>query len=235
MRVRGIRNLLDLPLVTEKQIHTGDVVDVLVDFTEQRAIKLGISWVMNDRQVSGPDLNLPFNQIVTFDPHQVVVSDEIAETAGLDLLNYEEDSLVSVSQALLDHEVVDEAGQSLGSLVDLFVDEEDGAILGFEITTERSESEHDRTRILAPSTDMELRDGRIVMPARIRTVTLLPAEGSNTLNDEDREEAEDLLGVDVMNARTQNPELDDFYPTENLMPEGHSVGVSQETPDNLLS
>ncbi|MBO9540397.1 PRC-barrel domain-containing protein [bacterium] len=234
MRVRGIRNLLELPLVTAQQVHMGDISDALLDLSEQRVIKLVIDWVMDNRQVSGSDLDLPFSQIAAFDPHQVIVSDEIGETAGLDLLNYDDDALVSVNDCLLDRDVVTVSGQRLGSLVDLYLDEEDGAILGFEVSHQELGVDEVRTRLLAPTTDMDFKDGEIVIPDKILTITLASSEGLSRVEGEEAEDADYVFEAEEMPARTQDPESDEDVTDPSQFPEGHRVGTAAETRDNLF-
>lgn len=234
MRVRGIRNLLELPLVTVQQVHMGDISDALLDLSEQRVVKLVVDWVMDNRQVSGSDLDLPFSQIAAFDPHQVIVSDEIGETAGLDLLNYDGDALVSIQECMLDRDVVTVSGERLGSLVDCYIDEEDGAILGFEVSHEELGPEEVRTRLLAPTTDMDFKDGEIVIPDKILTITLASAEGLARLEGEDPEAADYVFETEEMPARTQAPDSDEELTDPNQFPEGHRVGIAAETRENLL-
>lgn len=235
MRIRGVRNLMDLPVVTARQVHMGDISDVFLDPAEQRVIKLGVTWVMDNRQVSGSDEDLPFTQITSFDPHQAVVSDEIGETAGLDFLNYGEDTLVSAAGTLLDHAIVTRSGQRLGTVVDFFVDEEDGAILGYEVSNDAIESEHRKTQILAPSTDMEFRGDEIVVPDRIPTVTLASVQGLRTMDqDQEQEEADYVFEQDETSRRTQNPGLQDPVPDPNAYPAGHRVGFLEEDDESLL-
>ncbi|HEY9898278.1 MAG TPA: PRC-barrel domain-containing protein [Pantanalinema sp.] len=234
MRVRGIRNLLELPLVTAQQVHMGDISDALLDLSEQRVIKLVIDWVMDNRQISGSDMDLPYSQVATFDPHQVVVSDEIAETAGLDLLNYDDEGLVSAQRLLLDRDVVTTSGDRLGSLVDLYFDEEDGAILGFEVSRLDLGAEEVRTRMLAPTTDMEFKDGAIVIPDKILTITLASAEGLSRVEGEDQETSDYVYESEGRSARTQEPDSDEELTDPNLFPEGHPSGIAAETRDNLF-
>lgn len=234
MRIRGVRNLMDLPLVTERHVHMGDITDVFLDPAEQRIVKLGITWVVDNRQFSGSDPELPFTQIRNFDPHQAIVSDEIAETAGLDLLNYGDDSLVSATSTLLDHQIVTRGGQQLGTVVDFFVDEEDGAILGYEVTNDSIESEHRKTQILAPSTDMEFRGSEIVVPDRITTVTLASVEGLRRMEEEQQEDNDYVFEQEGTSARTQNPELADPILDPNEFPAGHRVRLNEEDEEGLL-
>jgi len=234
VRIRGVRNLMDLPVVTERQVHMGDITDVFLDPAEQRIVKLGITWVMDNRQVSGSDNDLPFSQITSFDPHQAVVSDEIGETAGLDLLNYGDETLVSATGTLLDHAIVTRSGQRLGIVVDFFVDEEDGAVLGYEVTNDSIESEHRKTQILAPTTDMEFRGQDIVIPDKITTVTLASVQGLRRMEEEQQEDADYVFERDETSARTQNPELPDPIPDPNEYPPGHRVGFTEEEDEGLL-
>lgn len=234
MRVRGIRNLLDLPLVTMQQVHMGDVSDALLDLSEQRVVKLVVDWVMDNRQVCGSDLDLPFTQVATFDPHQAVICDEIGETAGLDLLNYDDEALVSVQACLLDRDVVTVSGERLGSLVDCYIDEEDGAILGFEVSREDLGPEEVRTRLLAPTTEMDFKDGEIVIPDKILTITLASAEGLSRVGGEDPEALDYVYEREERPARTQAPDSEEELTDPNQFPEGHRVGIAAETPENLF-
>lgn len=232
MKQRSVRNLLDQPLVTTSQVPMGDVTEVFVDPTEQRLIKLGIEWAMHDRIVHGSDLDLPFTQIVNFDPHQIVVSDEIGETAGLDLLNYDPDSLLKCADQLLDRTVRTESGEALGSLVDIFFDEEDGAILGYEITNDEIEAEHRRSMLMAPTTDFTLADGEVLVPDKPRLVEL-PSNAKFTAMEEELDQ-DYVFESDEPDRRSQNPELDEMNPDPNEYPVGHRVGFTMESPDSMF-
>ena len=231
MRTRSIRNLLELPLVTTQQIHMGDVQDLLIDLAEQRVVKLAISWLADDRQVSGPELELPFNQIVNFDPHQILVEDEIGETAGLELETNGGETMVWANQALLDRKVITESGRTIGSVADLFIDEEDGAILGYELTTPETDQTAEPSRLLPPTTMMELRPDTIVVPDRLEMRSL---ESLHTQEDEELEEEEVIFERDETDARTQQPELIEEVQDPNEFPMGHRVGPEQESTDSYF-
>lgn len=240
MRQRGIRNLMDLTVVTRRGISMGDVSDVQIDPAEQRVMKLAVNWVSDLRQVYGPDLDLPFTQITNFDPHQLVVVDEIAETAGLDLLNYGEEGLFLNASQLLDHPVRTQGGQELGMLADVFFDEDDGAIIGYEIVDERSESEHTRSLILSPSTELEWRQDAVVVPDRIKTVSVSATpELTRQASQDMQEDLDYVFEADEPDKRTDDPDLgygdgDGMVPDPNAYPYGHRVGFVEEDPDSLL-
>lgn len=210
----------------------GEVQDLLIDLAEQRVVKLSITWDIDDRQVSGPELDLPFSQILNFDPHQILVADEIGETAGLELEPDSGDTLVWASEALLDHKVQTESGRTLGSLVDLFIDEEDGAILGYELTTPETEQSAEPSRLLPPTTQMEIKLGAIVIPDRLETRSLQSLRSSE---EDEREAEQDLLETDETDARTQQPELIEEIQDPNEFPMGHRVGPASESTEGYFS
>lgn len=210
----------------------GEVQDLLIDLAEQRVVKLSITWDMDDRQVSGPELDLPFNQIINFDSHQILVADEIGETAGLELETENGETLVWASVALLDHNVQTESGKALGALVDLFIDEEDGAILGYEVTNPETEQTAEPSRLLPPTTMMEIKQGAVVIPDRMETRSLASLRSA----EEDEREAEhDLLESDEPDARTQQPELIEDLPDPNEFPMGHRVGPAEESTEGYFT
>ena len=235
MRQRGIRNLLDLTVITRRGVNMGDVSDVQIDPAEQRVLKLSVNWVTDLRQVYGPDMDLPFTQITNFDPHQLVVADEIGESAGLDLLNFGEDGLFLNASQILDHAVRTQEGKELGTLADVFFDEDDGAIIGYEVINERSENEHTRSLILSPSTDLELRQDVVVVPDRIKTVSVSATPDLSRREAEERQEELDyVFEADEPDKRTDDPDLDGMVPDPNEYPYGHRVGFVEEDPDSLL-
>lgn len=243
MRQRGIRNLMDLTVVTRRGVSMGDVSDVQIDPAEQRVLRLAVAWVSDLRQVFGPDMDLPFSQITNFDPHQLVVADEIAETAGLDLLNFGEDGLFLNASQILDHPVRTQEGKELGTLADVFFDEDDGAIIGYEVTTERSETEHTRALILSPSTDLEWRQDAVIVPDRVKTVSVTATPDLALREAQDRQDEEDyIFEADEPDKRTDDPDLgyndegnsDGLVPDPNVYPYGHRVGFVEEDPDSLL-
>ena len=243
MRQRGIRNLLDLTVITRRGVTMGDVSDVQIDPAEQRVLKLSVNWVTDLRQVYGPDMDLPFTQITNFDPHQLVVADEIGETAGLDLLNFGEDGLFLNASQILDHPVRTQEGKALGTLADVFFDEDDGAIIGYEVISDRSESEHTRSLILSPSTDLELRQDVVIVPDRIKTVSVSATPDLSLREAQERQEELDyVFEADEPDKRTDDPDLgyndpmntDGLVPDPNAYPYGHRVGFLEEDPDSLL-
>ncbi len=243
MRQRGIRNLMDLTVVTRRGVTMGDVSDVQIDPAEQRVLKLTVDWVSDLRQVYGPDMDLPFSQIANFDPHQLVVADEIAETAGLDLLNYGDDGLFLTATQLLDHPVRTQEGRDLGTLADVFFDEDDGAIIGYEVVSERSEAEHTRSLILSPSTDLEWRQEAVIVPDRVKTVSVSATPDLSRREAQDQQEDLDyVFEADEPDKRTDDPDLgyndelnsDGLVPDPNVYPYGHRVGFIEEDPDSLL-
>jgi len=242
VRQRGIRNLLDLTVVTKRGVNMGDVADVQIDPAEQRVMKLSVDWISDLRQVYGPDLDLPFTQIANFDPHQLIVSDEIAETAGLDLMNYGDEGLFLNAKQLLDHPVRTQAGQELGQLMDVFFDEDDGAIIGYEIATELSETEHTRTMILAPSTELELRQDVVVVPDRIKTVSVSASALTQRETEAHQEDLDYVFETDENDKRTDSPDLgysdpdsgEGLVPDANDYPFGHRVGFLEEDPESMM-
>lgn len=243
MRQRGIRNLMDQTVVTRRGVTMGDVTDVQIDPAEQRVLKLSVDWVSDLRQVYGPDMELPFSQITTFAPHQLVVADEIAETAGLDLLNFGDDGLFLNATQILDHPVRTQEGKELGALADVFFDEDDGAIIGYEVINERSENDHTRSLILAPSTDLELRQDAVIVPDRVKTVSVSATPDLSLREAQERQEEMDyVFEADEPEKRTDDPDLgyndamnsDGLVPDPNVYPYGHRVGFVEEDPDSLL-
>ncbi|MNR83987.1 PRC-barrel domain protein [compost metagenome] len=235
MRQRGVRNLLDLSVITRRGVNMGDVSDVQIDPAEQRVLKLSVNWVTDLRQVYGPDMELPFSQISNFDPHQLVVADEIGETAGLDLLNFGEDGLFLNASQILDHPVRTQEGKELGTLADVFFDEDDGAIIGYEVINDRSETEHTRSLILSPSTDLELRQDVVVVPDRIKTVSVSATPDLSLREAQERQEELDyVFEADEPDKRTDEPDLDGMVPDPNEYPYGHRVGFVEEDPDSLM-
>ncbi|MNL02547.1 PRC-barrel domain protein [compost metagenome] len=235
MRQRGVRNLLDLSVITRRGVNMGDVSDVQIDPAEQRVLKLSVNWVTDLRQVYGPDMELPFSQISNFDPHQLVVADEIGETAGLDLLNFGEDGLFLNASQILDHPVRTQEGKELGTLADVFFDEDDGAIIGYEVINDRSETEHTRSLILSPSTDLELRQDVVIVPDRIKTVSVSATPDLSLREAQERQEELDyVFEADEPDKRTDEPDLDGMVPDPNEYPYGHRVGFVEEDPDSLM-
>lgn len=238
MRQRGIRNLMDLSVVTKRGVTMGEVADVQIDPSEQRVMKLVVDWVAERRQVYGSDIDLPFTQISNFDPHQLVVAEELGETAGLDLLNYGEEGLFLTATQLLDHPVRTQSGQELGLLADVFFDEDDGAIIGYELVNERTENTHERSLVLSPTTDLEFRQDAVVVPDRITTVSVSAAPGMIQRETEERQEEMDyVFEASEPAKRTDDPDLgfgEDLVQDPNAYPTGHRVGLSEEDPDAML-
>lgn len=238
MRQRGIRNLMDLSVVTKRGVTMGDVSDVQIDPSEQRVMKLVVDWVADRRQVYGSDIDLPFTQIAHFDPHQLVVAEELGETAGLDLLNYGEEGLFLTATQLLDHPVRTQSGKELGVLADVFFDEDDGAIIGYELVNERTENTHERSLVLSPTTDLEFRQDAVVVPDRIMTVSVSATPGMIRRETEERQEEMDyVFEASEPDKRTDDPDLgfgEDLVQDPNAYPAGHRVGLSEEDPDAML-
>lgn len=228
MRARSIRNLLDLPLITRQQVQTGEITDAWLDPTEQRLMKLSIAWDPEDLPLTGPDEAVPFRQIVEFAPHHVVVASELTETAGLDLLDYDA-GLWQVRDALLDHDVVTPGGRRLGTLVDIHFDEEDGAILGYEIAAAPDAV----SRILGPSTDMDLRGGELVVPERLTTVQLPEPEEVEPGEVEEEDLAIAGMG-ELPLGRTEDPSSEEEGTDPNDYPPGHQAGEDGESPEAML-
>lgn len=202
MGYRNVRDLLELPVVTESELHMGDVTGAYLDLAEQRLIKLAVEWTQMPDQVSGSDEDLPFSQVSHFEPHQLVVADEIGETAGLDFAPYDEDDLVPASE-LLDHEVVTRQGRRLGTLVDIFVDEADGAVVGYEVS--REEGDRHPSVILPPAKDLELVDGEVLVADNLRPLPM----PLRSLEDEDRDDTSAQLERVGRDRKTEQPELYD--------------------------
>lgn len=168
MSERALRTVLDLPVVASNEVHLGDVTDALISLSEQRVVALIVDWVGGRDQISGPEDALPLSQVSGFDPHQLVVHSEFAQTAGLDFDPYSEDGLVLAS-ALLDREAATRSGVWLGTLSDLFFDEVDGAVLGYEVDREEAALP---ARVFGPTTQIEIQEDRIVFPERLSMVSL---------------------------------------------------------------
>lgn len=243
MRQRGIRNLMDLAVVTRRGVTMGDVADVQIDPSEQRVLKLQVNWAPEFSQVYGPETDLPFSQIMAFQPHQVVVRDEITQAAGLDLLNYGEDGLFLSASQFLDKPVRTQSGQPLGTLADLFYDEGDGAIVGYEVTNEQAEGPRGRSLILSPSTDLELASDAVIVPDRVKTVSVTATpELSRREAEEHQEDEEFVFETQELEKRTEDPDLaygDDLngegvIPDPNAYPYGHRVGFVEEDPESLM-
>lgn len=144
-------------------VHLGDITDALIDLTEQRVVSFVVDWVMEHRQVFGSSENLPFTQVEDFLPHFVVVAAEIGETAGLDLIPISEGDNLSANDDLMGRSVLDCQGRVLGSLSDIYFDDEDGAIEGYEVLPE-GETPH--AWILPPSAELEFTEKGMVISDR---------------------------------------------------------------------
>lgn len=243
MRQRGIRNLLNLSVVTRRGLSMGDVRDVQIDPAEQRVLKLSVDWVSDLRQVYGPDLDLPFTQITNFDPHHLVVADEIAETAGLDLLNFGEDGLFLMASRLLDRPVRTRAGTDLGILADVIFDEDDGAVIGYEVVSEASEAAHTRALILSPTTELELQEEGVVVPDRVKILDAgAPGDLSRREREDQQEDSDYVFEADESDKRTDDPDLgfndpldeSSLVPDPNDYPYGHATGFLEEDPDAMM-
>ena len=160
MAVRSIRDLLDQPVISRSDVLLGQVTDAFVEPGEQRVVKLSVDWVEHRAQVSGPDVDLPLSQITNYDPHQLVVATEVGETAGLEFEPYDDLELLAAS-SLLDRDVLTRSGDPLGHLADIFFDDGDGAVTGYEVEQPETALPN---RILAPSFDMDFAGDRLVDP-----------------------------------------------------------------------
>jgi len=184
MAVRSLRDLLDQPIISRDDVQLGEVADAYLEPVEQRVVKLSVDWLPNRDQVSGPDLDLPLAQVTNFDPHQLVVASEVGETAGLDFSPYDDGDLVAGGQ-ILDREVVTKSGEPIGLLADVYFDDSDGAITGYEV--EQPETGMP-SRIIAPTPEIEFSGDRVIMPDRFQLV-----EDRYGDEDEDMREEQDLV------------------------------------------
>ncbi len=160
MATRSVRDLLEQPVVSRDDVLLGEVAEVFLEPSEQRIVKLSVDWVEGAGQVFGPESDLPLAQVSNFDPHQLVVGGDVGETAGLDY-DPVDATLLLPATALLDREVQTRSGDPLGALADIFFDDGDGAVVGYEV---EQESTGLPSRILLPSADMELGGECIVVP-----------------------------------------------------------------------
>lgn len=163
MSDRGLRTVIGTSIMDLDDVHLGDITDTLIDFTEQRVVSFVVDWVMERRQVFGSSEDLPFTQVEDFLPHFVVVASEIGETAGLDLIPISEGDNLSANDDLMGRSVLDREGRLLGTLSDIYFDDEDGAIEGYEVLPE-GETPH--AWILPPSADLELTEKGMVISER---------------------------------------------------------------------
>ncbi|MBI6546859.1 MAG: PRC-barrel domain-containing protein [Cyanobacteria bacterium NC_groundwater_1444_Ag_S-0.65um_54_12] len=168
MAERTVRDLLGLSIVSGNDVQLGDISEVYIDPVEQRVVKFSVDWVDDREHITGPDADLPLGQVMNFDPHQLVVATEIGETAGLDFAPYVTEDLIAAS-VMLDHEVVTRSGHWLGNLADIYFDESDGAITGYEV--EQPESLLP-SKLLAPTPDTEITSDRLIVPERLHFTSL---------------------------------------------------------------
>lgn len=200
MAVRSVRDLLDQPVISPSDIHMGEVTDAFLEPTEQRVVKLSVDWVMHRDQVSGPDLDLPLSQVANYDPHHIVVGSEVGETSGLEFEPYAADELVAAS-SLLEREVSTRSGDPLGLLADIYFDDGDGAVTGYEV--EQPETGLP-SRILAPSSDIDFTGDRVVVPDNFHL-----AENDGFSDEDEVGEEQDLVFESgERDRRTEDPGLD---------------------------
>ncbi|MBU6428378.1 MAG: PRC-barrel domain-containing protein [Cyanobacteria bacterium REEB65] len=210
MSERALRNLLDLPIVAHDEVHLGDVVDAWISVAEQRLVALVIEWTEGRQQVTGPNGSLPLSQVAGFDPHQLVVRSGFDATAGLDFDPYDREGLVSAAE-LLDREVATRSGRVLGKLEDIYFDEFDGAVLGYEVEREAALP----SMLLGPSTDYDMRGGQMRVPEAFKTIKLPPSD----LEDVEAEPEEFIFEAALAERPTEDP-----GPFEEREPDGGAGG-----------
>ena len=197
----ALHTILDLPVMASDDVHLGDVVDILISVPEQRVVALVVEWVGGREQIQGPGDVLPLSQVAQFDPHQLVVHSEYAETAGLDFDPYEEGGMVLAS-SFLDREVQTRSGRSLGILADVFFDEVDGAVLGYEVDREETALP---AHVIGPCSDLEILSERIVVPDRFSLVAL--AKLQEIAEEEEAEPQEFVFEGSLAERSTEEPDL----------------------------
>ncbi len=205
----ALHTILDLPVMASDDVHLGDVVDILISVPEQRVVALVIEWAAGREQIQGPGDVLPLSQISQFDPHQLVVHSEYAETAGLDFDPYEEGGMVLASR-FLDREVLTRSGRSLGILADVFFDEVDGAITGYEVDREEAAL---AARVIGPCADLEILAERIVVPDRFSLVSLEALQ--EMAEEEEAEPQEFVFEASLAERPTEEPDLAEENESEN--------------------
>lgn len=202
MAVRSVRDLLDQPVISRSDVLMGEVTDAFLEPAEQRVVKLSVDWVEARSKVSGPDVDLPLGQVTNFDPHHVVVATEVGETAGLEFEPYDSQDLVPAS-TLLEREVYTRSGDPLGLLADIYFDDGDGAVAGYEV--EQPEAGLP-SRILAPSADMDFGGERIVVPD---TFHLAEIEGFGEENGGLSEEQDLVFESGEHDRKTEEPGVEE--------------------------
>ncbi len=205
----ALHSILDLPVMASDDVHLGNVVDVLIAVSEQRVIALVVEWVGGREQIQGPGEVLPLSQVTQFDPHQLVVHSEYAETAGLDFDPYEEGGMILASK-FLDREVTTRSGRSLGILADVFFDETDGAVTGYEVDREEAALP---ALVIGPCADLELLAERIIVPDRFSVVPLAALQ--QMAEDEEAEPQEFVFEASLAERPSEEPDLIEENEAEN--------------------
>ncbi|MBM3268847.1 MAG: PRC-barrel domain-containing protein [Candidatus Sericytochromatia bacterium] len=201
MATRSVRDLLEQPVISPDDVHMGDVADVLIDPAEQRVVTLAVDWLAHPGQISGPSSDLPLSQVANFDPHQLVTGGEVGQTAGLDFDAVDAESLIPAT-SLLDREVSTRSGDVLGGLADIYFDDSDGAVSGYEVEQEATGLP---SRILLPSADMEFGADRVVVPDNFQVAT----DEEYGLEDEEVAEEQDLVFESGLpDRRTEDPSVE---------------------------
>lgn len=222
MDQKAVSSVIGSSIMTDTQVALGDVTDVFVDLTEQRVVKFEVDWAAERRAVSGSEENLPFTQVLRFDPHFLIVSGEISDTAGLDFLPVSEGGNLLANQDLLDHPLIDAEGNRLGTISDLYFDPTDGAIIGYEITPVLE----GRSLLLPPTTDMELLADGIRIPDQAKQAMMEGRLRITTWEGEVEEAEYEVFGEDVPDLRTQHSEPFDLQGSQE------GVGVRQYDEEN---
>lgn len=206
MAVRSVRDLLDQPVISRSDVLMGEVTDAFLEPVEHRVVKLSVDWVAARGQVSGPDVDLPLGQVTNFDPHQVVVATEVGETAGLEFEPYDDQELLPAS-GLLEREVSTRSGDPLGLLADIYFDDGDGAVTGYEV--EQPETGLP-SRILAPAPDIDFTGDRIVVPDNFH---LAETDGLDEEDESLAEEQDLVFESGERDRKTEEPGLDEIEET----------------------
>lgn len=203
MAVRSVRDLLDQPVISSSDVLMGEVTDAFLEPAEQRVVKLSVDWVAARSQVSGPEIDLPLGQVTNFDPHHLVVATEIGETAGLEFEPYDDQELLPAS-GLLEREVSTRSGNPLGLLADIFFDDGDGAVAGYEVEQRETGLP---SKILAPASDIDFGGDRIVVPDNFH---LAEIEGFGEENGGTSEEQDLVFESGEQDRKTEEPGVDEI-------------------------
>lgn len=215
MDQKAVSSVIGSSIMTDTQVALGDITDVFVDLTEQRVVKFEVDWLAERRAVSGSEENLPFTQVLRFDPHFLIVSGEIADTAGLDFIPVSEGGNLLVNQEILGRPLLDQEGNPLGTFSDLYFDPTDGAIIGYEITPITEEG---RSLLLPPTTGMELFPEGIRIPDQAKQAMMEGHLRITTWEGEVEEAEYEVFGEDLPDLRTQRPEPFDLEGSQEGVP-----------------